>query len=258
MNYRESVCLRIGGKSVDRLWIRLLGAFMQVGLLSAVAPVCANEAQAYFTVNALADDETQDYYATNVEALVQGKCIVCHRAGGQAASSGADLLFTSSVASNHAAFDDYVNTPSQGARANRVLSKITGALGHGGGRVIAPGSSDYAVFEQYMELVSAEDEPAEPPPIVIPPNDTPPTASNRFNALLQTVQATRGADSAQQTLATSRSSAAQQRAQKEGASVQARTGGPAEGPVSVPVMPHLLMLMMAGLMGLFGLRQLRA
>ena len=143
---------------MHRLWTRLLGAFMQVGLLSAVAPVCANEAQAYFTVNALAD-EAQDYYATNVEALVQGKCIVCHRAGGQAASSGADLLFTSSVASNHAAFDDYVNTPSQGARAGRVLSKITGALGHGGGRVIAPGSSDYDVFEQYMELVSAEDEP---------------------------------------------------------------------------------------------------
>ena len=66
--------------------------------------MCANEAQAYFTVNALAD-EAQDYYAANVEALVQGKCIVCHRAGGQAASSGADLLFTSSVASNHAAFD---------------------------------------------------------------------------------------------------------------------------------------------------------
>ena len=246
---------------MHRLWTRLLGAFMQVGLLSAVTPVCANEAQAYFTVNALAD-EAQDYYATNVEALVQGKCIVCHRAGGQAANSGADLLFTSSVAGNHAAFDDYVNTPSQGARAGRVLSKITGALGHGGGRVIAPGSSDYDVFEQYMELVSAEDEPAEPPPIVIPPNDTPPTASNRFNALLQTVQATRGAEGAQQTLSASWSSAdaspAQQRPQEKGAIVQARAGGPSGGPASIPVMPHHLLLMMASLMGLFGLRQLRA
>jgi hypothetical protein len=230
---------------------------MQVSLLSAVAPVYANEAQAYYTVNALAD-EAQDYYATNVEALVQGKCIVCHRAGGQAASSGADLLFTSSAASNHAAFDDYVNTPSQGARANRVLSKITGALGHGGGRVIAPGSSDYDIFEQYMELVSAEDEPAEPPPIVIPPNNIPPTASNRFNALLQTVQATRGIDGAQQTLATSESSTAQQRAQKEGSNVQARVAGPGGEPASIPVMPPLLILMMASLIGLFGLRQLRA
>ncbi|MDC1116838.1 Ig-like domain-containing protein, partial [Luminiphilus sp.] len=52
-----------------------------------------------------------------------------------------------------------VNTPSKGAKANRVLSKITGALGHGGGRVIAPGSANYDAFSQYMELVSAEDEP---------------------------------------------------------------------------------------------------
>ena len=92
MNYRETVCLRIGGKSVDRLWTGLFGALIQVGVLSGVAPVFA--------------DEAQDYYATNVEALVQGKCIVCHRAGGQAASSGADLLCASSVAANHAAFDD--------------------------------------------------------------------------------------------------------------------------------------------------------
>ena len=129
----------------NRLLPGLLGAFIQASLLSAVVPVLA--------------DEAQDYYAANVEALVQGKCIACHRTGGQAASSGVDLLFTSSVTGNHAAFDDYVNTPSQGARASRVLSKITGALGHGGGRVIVSGSSDYDAFDAYMELVSAADEP---------------------------------------------------------------------------------------------------
>ena len=129
----------------NRLLPGLLGAFIQAGLLSAVVPVLA--------------DEAQDYYAANVEALVQGKCIACHRTGGQAASSGVDLLFTSSVTGNHAAFDDYVNTPSQGARASRVLSKITGALGHGGGRVIVSGSSDYDAFDAYMGLVSAADEP---------------------------------------------------------------------------------------------------
>lgn len=129
----------------SRLLPRLLGAVIQLGLLSAVAPVFA--------------DEAQDYYAANVEALVQGKCIVCHRTGGQAANSGVDLLFTSSVAGNHGAFEDYVNTPSQGARASRVLSKITGALGHGGGRVIVSGSSAYDVFDEYMELVSEADEP---------------------------------------------------------------------------------------------------
>ena len=131
---------------MDRLLPNWFGVFIQAGLLSTGAPVFAGEAQ--------------DYYAANVETLVQGKCIVCHRTGGQAASSGVDLLFTSSVASNHAAFDRYVNTPSQGARASRVLSKITGALGHGGGRVIVPGSSNYDAFESYVELLNPAEEPA--------------------------------------------------------------------------------------------------
>ena len=131
---------------MDRLLPKWLGVFIQAGLLCSGAPAFASEAQ--------------DYYAANVEVLVQGKCIVCHRTGGQAASSGVDLLFTSSVASNHTAFNSYVNTPSQGARASRVLSKITGALGHGGGRVIVPGSSNYDTFESYVELLNPADEPA--------------------------------------------------------------------------------------------------
>jgi hypothetical protein len=131
---------------MNRLLTKWLGVLIQAGLVSTGAPVLA--------------DEAQDYYAANVEALVQDKCIVCHRTGGQAASSGVDLLFSSSVASNHMAFDNYVNTPSQGARASRVLSKITGALGHGGGRVIVPGSSNYDAFESYVELLNPADEPA--------------------------------------------------------------------------------------------------
>lgn len=131
---------------MDRWLPNWLGVCLQTGLLSTGAPVFAGEAQ--------------DYYAANVEALIQDKCIVCHRTGGQAANSGVDLLFTSSVASNHMAFDNYVNTPSQGARASRVLSKITGGLGHGGGRVIVPGSSNYDAFESYVELLNPSDEPA--------------------------------------------------------------------------------------------------
>jgi hypothetical protein len=41
-----------------------------------------------------------------------------------------------------------------------VLSKITGALGHGGGRVIVPGSSNYDAFESYVELLNPAEEPA--------------------------------------------------------------------------------------------------
>ena len=61
---------------MGRLLAKWLGGFIQAGLLSFSAPVFA--------------DQAQDYYAANVEELVQGKCIVCHRTGGQAASK----LFT--------------------------------------------------------------------------------------------------------------------------------------------------------------------
>ena len=82
----------------------------------------------------------KDFYLSNVETIVQSECIVCHRSGGQAASGGADILFTSSASGNHDAFDAYVNSPTLGAKASRVLSKITGGAGHGGGAVISQGS----------------------------------------------------------------------------------------------------------------------
>jgi hypothetical protein len=109
-----------------------------------------------------AGQSAETFYISDVESIVQGKCIACHRSGGQAASSGADLLFTSSAGSNHAAFDSYVNSPTLGAKASRVLSKIAGGSGHGGGQVISQGSADYQTFSDYMDLLSADEQPADP------------------------------------------------------------------------------------------------
>ena len=87
------------------------------------------------------------------------------------------------------------------------------------------------------------------------------TPSDRFNALLQAVQATRGAGNDQQAQAASGSSAgadvARQLAKQEGAIVQAKAAGKAGEPASIPTMPDYLMLMLACLAGLLGLRQLR-
>ena len=38
--------------------------------------------------------EAETYYLGNIEAIVQSKCINCHRSGGQA--GGTSLIFTSS------------------------------------------------------------------------------------------------------------------------------------------------------------------
>lgn len=96
--------------------------------------------------------EAENYYVANVESLVQLKCIACHRAGGVGSDN---LIFSSSAVGNHQAFDSYVNTPVKGANAGRVLSKITGELGHGGGAQVVQGSAEYKAFSDYMTLLSA-------------------------------------------------------------------------------------------------------
>ena len=108
---------------------------------------------------AVTAEAAKDFYLGNVETIVQAECIACHRSGGSAANSGAEILFSSSASGNHDAFDAYVNSPTRGAKASRVLSKITGGAGHGGGAVISQGSADYETFSDYMDLLSADDEP---------------------------------------------------------------------------------------------------
>jgi len=113
-----------------------------------------------FVANTAAGQTAEAFYVSDVDSIVQGKCITCHVSGGQA--GGTALRFTSSASSNHRVFDSFVNSPTKGARASRVLSKITGGSGHGGGRVISQGSADYQTFSSYMDLLSADEQPVDP------------------------------------------------------------------------------------------------
>ena len=119
------------------------------GLTSVVGLVFA------FTANTSMGQTAEAFYASDIDSIVQGKCITCHRSGGQA--GGTELRFTSSVSGNHGVFDSYVNSPSKGARASRVLSKITGGSGHGGGQQVSQGSAEYRAFSDYMDLLSADE-----------------------------------------------------------------------------------------------------
>jgi hypothetical protein len=106
--------------------------------------------------NSAAGQTAEAFYASDVDSIVQGKCITCHRSGGQAGYTA--LRFTSSASSNHGVFDSFVNNPTKGARASTVLSKIRGASGHGGGQVISQGSADYQTFTSYMDLLSTDEQ----------------------------------------------------------------------------------------------------
>ncbi len=105
-------------------------------------------------------DNAETFYVDNVESIVQSQCRVCHQTGGVAA--GSVLLFTGSASGNHQAMLDYINSPSLGSRADRLLSFVSGQLGHPGGTVLPVGSSDYNTLEQYVTLASAEPPPPEP------------------------------------------------------------------------------------------------
>ena len=110
--------------------------------------------------NTASGQTAEAFYASDVDSIVQAKCIACHRSGGQA--SYTELRYTKSVADNHSVLERYVNSPTKGARANTVLSKIRGALGHGGGQVISQGSADYQTFSTYVDLLSADEQPVDP------------------------------------------------------------------------------------------------
>ena len=114
--------------------------------------------------NTASGQTAEAFYASDVDPIVQDKCITCHRSGGQA--SYTELRYTESVAGNHSALERYVNSPTKGARANTFLSKIRGALGHGGGVVITEGSANYQTFSTYMDLLSDDDDPPVAPGVL--------------------------------------------------------------------------------------------
>ena len=116
-------------------------------LLPHTAAILISIAQASF-----ARDDAEQYYISEVESVVQFYCISCHRGGGQAGSTR--LLFSSSAPENHRKFDAYVNSPDRGANADRLLQKIRGAAGHGGGTVLRTGSSEYGRFQAYVDLLT--------------------------------------------------------------------------------------------------------
>ena len=131
------------------------------------------------------------FYAANIAAqVVQAKCVNCHVAGGPA--TGTPLRFargsgSAVVEGNFQAFSNYVAADS--ARIARILSKVQGQLGHGGGLQIAPGSRDLRNLEAFLDLLRQDDqeEAAEPTaavgygaPLFLSPHANPIAASGGF------------------------------------------------------------------------------
>ena len=117
-----------------------VGAFAQ----SSVVPTVADGEGAEATPEQLFESRISP-------AIVQAKCVYCHVAGG--ASAGTRLVFLLAASANHLArnfetLENFVARVPEGAA--RVLAKIAGDAGHGGGEQVALGSEDHTAMQGFL------------------------------------------------------------------------------------------------------------
>ena len=89
--------------------------------------------------------------------IVQGKCVLCHVAGG--ASGFTRLRFEPASNPGHEAlnlqvFEDFVVAVDDGA--NYIQNKVQG-VGHGGGVQVAAGTPEFAHLQRFLELLGEEE-----------------------------------------------------------------------------------------------------
>ena len=97
------------------------------------------------------------FQASVSEPVVQGRCVLCHVAGGQ--SGGTRLVFVPSSVADHLeqnqqAFRTLLGQTASGKAL--VLDKVRGLRGHGGGPRLQEDSEDYANLERFLTLLEAE------------------------------------------------------------------------------------------------------
>ncbi len=95
-------------------------------------------------------------YSENISGpIIQSQCRVCHFQGGQATAT--PLLYLSSAQndflnSNYNTLVSYIT----GGGASTLLAKPSGGQAHDGGVLLAPGSSNYQNFSDFIDAVVAE------------------------------------------------------------------------------------------------------
>ena len=95
----------------------------------------------------------QTFYRDEVDDGVQSSCLACHQEEGVAQQSGARLVLTADAGVNHQAFTEFLALDDiDGAR---ILAKVTGQYGHGGGAVLTPSSLTYVALQDYLTMLGA-------------------------------------------------------------------------------------------------------
>ena len=107
------------------------------------------------TLAQASSEEITQYYAEYVDPGVQTHCVACHSPGGIAQQSGARIILGSKTKDNHRAFEALMADEPQGA--DWILGKVVGEQSHGGGAVIAEGSTFFEALSDYLEALEGGD-----------------------------------------------------------------------------------------------------
>ena len=95
----------------------------------------------------------ETFYRDEVDEGLQDACLTCHLEGGVARRSGARLALSGDAGTNHEAFTEFLALDdTDGAR---ILAKVTGQYGHGGGAVLTPSSLTYVALQDYLTMLGA-------------------------------------------------------------------------------------------------------
>ena len=101
-------------------------------------------------------ESADEAFEARISPIVQSKCVNCHYEGN---TNGNMPVFVRDADADHLSknlneFEDYLEGVEDGA--SRILNKIQGAEGHGGGIQVAADTPEFTGFEQFLELLGAE------------------------------------------------------------------------------------------------------
>ena len=159
-------------------WQLTVAADGEIGVQSLLASPTGH----LTNLSSAVDRSARAFFETHIAAqVVEARCANCHIADGLAEATRLRVLPGPNVAANnHQAFRRFVDTVPDGD--SRILEKVQGQAGHGGGVQLPAGSTDFRNMQTYLGRLVAESPPALPPAASVPLVDAIPQPGMEIDA----------------------------------------------------------------------------
>ena len=100
--------------------------------------------------------ESQTFYNEHISAIIQGKCIACHSAGGQAGNTDLNYLTSSQTNAQQINYDTLKTYIEEDPQEGETVLENARGLNHGGGQQMSSNSAQYADMSTFIDLVNIE------------------------------------------------------------------------------------------------------